>query len=208
MATTDIMRDAQRPLAEYAYDLKMKYGLTYGQTREQFMLMYEAQEIQLSSVYENLFVAARTAIGKPVTRESREGYDFSNLGDMKIGVLQKDDTKNEARRFVISGVANKLGTIYFVGWNWITNEVCFFAIPFTCYYSYKTVLRKRKVRSRNRQGWKWETYEEKVIDHTTETGHPRFGYKILVNPKTGERSGGYYNNHCAYNSFEEMAAQD
>jgi hypothetical protein len=127
MATTDVMRDAQRPLAEYAYDLRKKYGLTMGQSRKNFLAMYDLSEVQLSSVYENLFVAVRNKIGRPLTKISEDARDFSNDGDMKTTVLQKDYDK---RRYVVSNVDGKKGTIYVVAWNWMTEEVNFFAIPY------------------------------------------------------------------------------
>jgi hypothetical protein len=126
MATTDQMRDAQRPLAEFAYTLKEKYGMTLGQTKKQFMAMYDLSEVQLSGVYENLFVEARKRLGLPVTKISEDSRDFSNNGDMKTTVLLKDGGK---RRFVISSVSGKIGHIYVVAWNWMTEEVNFFAIP-------------------------------------------------------------------------------
>lgn len=126
MATTDQMRNAQRPLAEYAYTLKEQYGMTLGQTRAQFMTMYDLSEVQLSGVYENLFVEARKKIGLPLTKISEDSRDFSNNGDMKTTVLLKDGDK---RRFVVSSVSGKIGHIYVVAWNWMTNEVNFFAIP-------------------------------------------------------------------------------
>ena len=126
MSTTDITREAQLPLAKHAYDLKEYYGMTLGQTREQFLNMYQFNEIQLSSVYENLFVAARAKIGKPVVKVSEDCRDFSNNGDMKTTVLQMD---GDRRRFVVSGVKNKIGYIYVVAWNWMTDRVNYFAIP-------------------------------------------------------------------------------
>jgi hypothetical protein len=126
MSTSDIMREAHLPLAKHAYDLKECYNMTLGQTREQFLNMYQLNEIQLSSVYENLFVAGREKIGKPVTKISEDRRDFSNNGDMKITVLQ---VSNDDRRFVVSGVKNKIGFIYVVAWNWMTERVNYFAIP-------------------------------------------------------------------------------
>jgi hypothetical protein len=126
MATTDMMRDAQRPLAEFAYELKEKYGMTLGQTREQFLMAYDLSEVQLSSVYENLFVVVRKHIGKPLQKISEDSRDFSNDGDMKTTVLQKDSYR---RRYVIQGVIGKRGFIYAVAWNWMTNKIDFFAIP-------------------------------------------------------------------------------
>jgi len=126
MATTDYTRNAQRPLAEFAYELKEKYGITLGQSKEQFMQAYDLSEVQLSSVYENLFVAARKNIGKPLDKISEDSRDFSNNGDMKTTILKKN---GYARRYVVMGVTNKIGYLYVVGWNWMTNRVDFFAIP-------------------------------------------------------------------------------
>ena len=57
MSTSDVMNVAQRRLAEHAFDLKRKYGETYDMTKPQFLRLYDAGEIQLSSVFENLLVA-------------------------------------------------------------------------------------------------------------------------------------------------------
>lgn len=126
MATTDYEIQAQRELALFSYELKVKYNLTYGQTKEEYLYMYDAGEITLSTVFENLFVVAAKNLGKDIEKVSEDCRDFSNNGDMKIGVLKKDGYK---RRYVISNVANKIGTIYFVGWNWITKLPEFHAIP-------------------------------------------------------------------------------
>jgi len=168
MATTDQWRIAQRPLAEFAYDLKVKYKMTLGQSKKNFLIAYDLGEVQLSTVFENLFVATRNKLGTPTEKISEDGRDFDNDGDMKTGVLFKDGYK---RRFVISSVMGKIGTVYFVGWNWITNEVNFFAIP-----------RPKK-------------------------GFPKSGIKIMVNPITGERTGGKYNAY-AHDSWESMAMFD
>ena len=174
MATTDKMCKAQRPLAEFAYALKKRYKMTKGQSKQSFMVMYDAGEIQLSSVFENLFVVARNKIGLPTKKVSGDNYDFVKikgkkeipLGDMKTTVLCKDG-KN--RRFVIPAVSNKIGYIYAVGYNWMTKEVNFFALP-----------------------------EDKT------KGHPSAGYKIPVCPRTGVRTGGKYNYNNAYDSWDEM----
>lgn len=126
MATTDYEIQAQRNLANFSYDLKVKYNLTYGQTREEYLHMYDMGEITLSTVFENLFVAAAKKLGKDVEKVSEDCRDFSNDGDMKIGVLKKNGYQ---RRYVVSNVSNKVGTIYFVGWNWITETPEFHAIP-------------------------------------------------------------------------------
>jgi len=168
MATTDQCCIAQKSLAEFAYGLKKKYDMTLGQSKKDFLTAYNLGEIQLSTVYENLFVATRNKLGKPTEKISEDGRDFDNNGDMKTGVLCKDRLK---RRYVISSVVGKLGTIYFVGWNWMTNEVNFFAIP------------------------------------KPAGGFPRQGIKIPVNPKTGARTGGKYNQH-ARDSWEEMVMTD
>lgn len=134
MATTDYEIEAQRALAEFAYELKEKYGATYGQTFEDFMNMYDLGEITLSTVFENLFVKVAKAHGKDIEKVSEDARDFSNDGDMKIGVLKKDGYK---RRYVISSVENKIGCIYFVGWNWMTDKPEFHAIPKHIYGSPK-----------------------------------------------------------------------
>lgn len=169
MSTTDIMNIAQFDLARYAYKIKKKYGLTYGVSEKVFLAMYDAGEIQLSSVYENLMAATRTQLGKPTKVVSEAGQDFDFGGDFKTTVLQKDGYK---RRFVIQGVYNKPGTIYCIGWNWMTEQPNFFAIPL-------------------------------VGD-----SHPKQGIKILVCPDTGARTGGWYNNNCAYDTWEEMCLAD
>ena len=56
MSSTDYEIEAHRNLAQYAYDLKQKYGMTYGNSRENFMQLYDAGEVALSTVFENLFV--------------------------------------------------------------------------------------------------------------------------------------------------------
>lgn len=126
MATTDQEREIQRPLAETAYTLKKKYNLTFGISKNKFMQLYDEGEITLSTVFENLAVAVRNINGKPTLKVSENARDFSNNGDKKIGVLKKDGDK---RRYVISNVQGKIGTIYFTGWNWLTNQPNFFAIP-------------------------------------------------------------------------------
>jgi len=176
MCTTDQWRIAQRPLAEYAYSLKEQYGQSFGINRESFMNLYDLGEVQLSSVFENLLVTTRNKLGKPTRKVAGDRYDFvrvdskgreTPIGDFKTNVLQKDGTK---RRFVISSVENKLGKIYIVAWNWITNKPVFFCIPPDQFGN-----------------------------------HPKRGYKIMVHPQTGERTGGWYNDNCAYDTWEEMA---
>jgi len=174
LATTDRCIDAQRPLADHAWILREKYNLNRGMSKDEFMTWYDLGEIQLSTVYENLFVATRNKLGKPTIKESADRYDFVKvfptqkriLGDMKTGVLQKD---GEKRRFVIGSVENKIGNIYIVAWNWMTEQVNYFAIP-----------------------------------PDTENCHPKQGYKIPVCPKTGKRTGGWYNENCAFDTWEEM----
>lgn len=176
MATTDRTIEAQRALAEHAWELREKYSLNHGMSKQKFMSWYNLGEIQLSTVWENLFVRTRNVLGKPTRKESADCYDFVKvfptqtriLGDMKITVLQKD---GYYRRFVISGVKNKIGNIYAVGWNWLTDKPNYFAIP-------------------------PDDYGE----------HPACGYKILVCPETGRRTGGWYNDNCAYDTWEEMVS--
>lgn len=178
MATTDITLEAQRPLAEYAYTLRQKYHLNRGLSKTEFMKWYDLGEIQLSTVYENLFVATRNRLGKPTLKESADRYDFVKvfstqtriLGDMKTTVLQKN---GDQKRFVVGSVEKKIGNIYIIAWNWMTNEVNFFAIP-----------------------------------PDADNCHPKAGYKIPVCPKTGKRTGGWYNDNCAYDTWEEMVQYD
>jgi hypothetical protein len=175
MSTTDTWRIAQRPLAEFAYELKQRYGLALSTSKVDFMIQYDMGEIQLSSVFENLFVATRNQLGKPTRKVATNGYDFvrvdklgreTPIGDFKTTVLQKDA---DTRRFVVAKVKNKIGKIYVAAWNWITNKPVFFCIP-----------------------------------PDDNGNHPKAGYKIMVHPKTGERTGGWYNNHCAYETWEDM----
>ena len=174
MATTDQWIEAQRPLAEHAWNLRKKYNLNRGMSKKEFMHWYDLGEIDLSTVYENLFVATRNALGKPTLKESGDGYDFVRLnpvrntilGDMKTTVLQRSGNN---RRFVVSSVENKIGNIYVVAWNWLTKEVNYFAIPPDDYKC-----------------------------------HPKAGYKIPVCSKTGKRTRGWYNKNCAYDTWEEM----
>jgi hypothetical protein len=174
MATTDQCVEAQRPLAELAWSLREKYKLNRGMNKNEFLIWYNLGEVQLSTVYENLFVETRNKLGKPTLKESADRYDFIKvfptqkriLGDMKTCVLQKNDRQ---RRFVVGSVENKIGNIYIVGWNWMTKQPNFFAIPPDDYKS-----------------------------------HPKAGYKIPVHPMTGERTSGWYNDNCAYDTWEEM----
>lgn len=174
MATTDIQIEAHRPLAEHAWKLRQFYNINRGMSKKEFMAWHELGEIQLSTVYENLFVQTRNCLGKPTLKESADRYDFVKLfptqrrilGDMKIGTIKRS---NEQRRFHITNVENKIGNIYIVGWNWMTEKVNYFAIP------------------------------------PDDCGnHPKAGYKIPVHPETGERTGGWYNDNCAYDTWEEM----
>ena len=126
MATTDYEIESQRKLADFSYNLKEKYNHTHGQNRKEFLNMYDYGEITLSTVFENLFVAVANAKGRQIDKVSEDGRDFTNNGDMKIGILKKDGYQ---RRYVVENVANKIGTIYFVGWNWMTNKPEFHAIP-------------------------------------------------------------------------------
>lgn len=177
MSTCDRMNIAQRPLAEYAWKLKKKYKCTNHMTQKQFMALYDNGEIQLSGVYENLFVTTRNLLGLPTKKVSVDGYDFISidkyqedqytiLGDCKTTVLCKD---GQNRRFVISSVKNKQGTIYTIAWNWLTNKPNFFAVP------------------------------------PNDLGeHPAAGIKIPVDPVTGERAGGWYNKNCACDTWEDL----
>ena len=59
MATTDITLEAHRPLASFAWDLRQRYSLNRGVNKQEFMSWYDLGEIELSTVYENIFVATR-----------------------------------------------------------------------------------------------------------------------------------------------------
>jgi len=165
MATTDYEIEAQRPLAEYAFRMKEKYNLTYGQTYEAFMHMYDQGEITLSTVFENLFVKIANSLGKNITKVSEDARDFSNNGDFKIGLLKKDGYK---RRYVISNVENKIGTIYFVGWNWMTNKVEFHAIPKHVYGSPKRGIKIMRCPTTGEPTggvynyWRYDSFEEMI----------------------------------------------
>lgn len=152
MSTSDVMNNAQRPLAEHAFDLKRQYKETFGLTKPQFMRLYDAGEVQLSSVLENLLVAARNQHGLKTERASAQGYDFVKirnrkkipLGDMKTCTLLKYRNRY---RYCVRNVHGKQGTIYAVGYNIVTQEFNYFAIP-------PTVEKPRSmiVVSCNRQG--------------------------------------------------------
>lgn len=126
MATTDNEIIVHRKHAELAYELKKKYLPNYKISYEAYMRDYDTGEIHLSTVYENLFVTVSNCLGIPVEKISEHHRDFSNNGDMKIGVIQKN---GHQRRYVIRNTANKKGTIYFVGWNWVSNSFNFYSIP-------------------------------------------------------------------------------
>lgn len=166
MATTDYEIESQRKLAEFAYDLKKKYKMTYGQTRNDFMKMYDQGEITLSTVFENLFVQVSKALGNDIEKVSEDARDFSNDGDMKIGILKKDGYK---RRYVVSNVANKIGTIYFVGWNWMLDKPEFHAFP---KHVYGSPTRGIKVMRHPDTGlptggkynyWRYDSFEQLVL---------------------------------------------
>jgi hypothetical protein len=133
MSTTTIMNDAQRPLAEHAWNLKKEIRRN-DISKRLWMEMYDDGEIQLSSVYENLFVNTRNWMNLKTEKASVDGYDFVKisgnkkipLGDMKTTVLQQD---RKYRRYVIHGIKNKQGILYVVGYNRIKDSFDYFAIP-------------------------------------------------------------------------------
>lgn len=135
MSTTSVMIDAQRRLAEHAWELKEKYKQTFGMSKKQFMDLYELGEIQLSSVFENLLIATRNKLGMLTERRSVDSHDFVKvdslgrkypLGDMKTCTLQKD---GPYRRYQVNDVQNKKGYLYIVGYNWIGDEFNYYAVP-------------------------------------------------------------------------------
>jgi len=133
MSTSNTMNDAQRPLAELAWDLKRDVRRNK-LSKRLWMEMYDEGEIQLSSVYENLFVQTRNTMRLRTERVSVDGYDFVKicghkkipLGDMKTTVLQRD---GKYRRYWITGIKNKQGILYVVGYNKIRGDFDYFAIP-------------------------------------------------------------------------------
>lgn len=172
MATTDLEIEAHYQLAELAWELKVKYNATLGFTnKKRFMTSYCAGEVALSTVYENLFVATRLAHNLGAEKKSAAGFDFVErlpnrtelLGDMKIGNLKKD---GKSRRFVVSDVKNKLGTVYFVGWNWILNQPNFYAIP------------------------------PKTSSNPSDYRNPGRGFKLAVNALSGRPSSRKYRQYC------------
>ena len=175
MSTSQLQIDAHRPLAEFAWKLKKKYGQTFGWTKKSFMHAFEQGEIALSSVFENLFVVTRNFLGFVTKKTSVNHHDFSVVtkkgliasGDFKMSTLQKDGPRK--RKFQIDNCMHKIGNIYSVCWNWITEQPCFFVIP-----------------------------PGPLGVHTLKC------YNIPVHPVTGERTGGMYNKNCVYETWEEM----
>lgn len=171
MATTDYTCIVHRDLAKFAYDLKVKYNETNGLSQETFLSLYDKGEVELSTVFENLIVSVRNSLGIPTQKVSEACRDIDNNADVKIGILKKD---GYSRRFVISGVHNKIGTIYFIGWNWITNKPVFFAI------------------------------QRQKDAHGMLKPHPYRGIKIMVHPETGLKTRGRYNDLYSHDTFESM----
>ena len=181
MATTHAAIQAHRETAILAYKLKLKYKITNGIKQDKWMELWDSGELEISSVFENLVVHVRNLHGKPTVKVLKDTHDFATvsknghltpLGDMKVTSLQKD---GYIRRYVLQGTFNKLGNIYAVCWNWMTNKPAFFVVPPHDYDGY---------------------------------AHPKQGYKIMCCPDTGKRTGGYYNDNCHYETFEEMCLVD
>ena len=135
MSTTEVMNTAQRRLAEHAYELKKLYNQTFGMSKKQFLELYDQGEIQLSSVFENLLAATRNCNGMLTEKISVNGYDFVKvdslgrkrpLGDMKTCTLQKE---GPYRRYLVKDIKNKEGYLYIVGYNWISDEFNYYAVP-------------------------------------------------------------------------------
>lgn len=131
--TTDRMIDAQRALAELAWQLNKEIR-SNKLSKRVWMEMYNVGEIQLSSVFENLFVKTRNWMNLKTERASVDGYDFVKvcggkripLGDMKTTTLQKD---GQYRRYMVHNIKNKVGILYVVGYNNIRDDFDYFAIP-------------------------------------------------------------------------------
>tara|TARA_R110001606_G_scaffold41472_3_gene111870 strand:+ start:316 stop:843 length:528 start_codon:yes stop_codon:yes gene_type:complete len=130
VATTDYTLSAQKDLADFLFKESKRVGLYKGVSYDGLCNLYSYSIVELSTVWENLVAAIRTANGKPTTRSSEDAFDLDSGGECKLGILKKNDIY---RRYVISNVSTKTGTIYFVGWNWLIGEPQFFAIPNSAY---------------------------------------------------------------------------
>lgn len=130
MATTDYTLKAQKDLATFLFAESKRYDMYDDVTVEDLKNLYSHSIIELSTVWENLVAAVRTHHGKPTKRCSEDAMDLDSGGECKLGILKKNDIY---RRYVISNVMGKTGTIYFIGWNWLINEPQFLAIPNSAY---------------------------------------------------------------------------
>lgn len=135
--TTDRSVESHRRMADLAYDLKRTYSQTFGLSRQKFLQLYELGEVQLSTVFENLFVAARNHLGRPTVKVSVDQYDFMTidplgrrrpLGDMKTSTVQKH-SRNKNWSYRIANIKNKLGVIFIVGYDKNHDIFHYFAIP-------------------------------------------------------------------------------
>ena len=55
----------------------------YGLTTEMFRKLYDSGEVELSTVFENLYVKVAKSVGKKVKKISEAQRDFDNNGDFK-----------------------------------------------------------------------------------------------------------------------------
>jgi hypothetical protein len=164
-------------LADYAYSLKEQYNQTHGMTREQFLNLYDIGEIQLSSVFENLLVETRNKLGKKTRKVAGDRYDF-----VRIDSLGRETPIGDMK----TGVLQKDGPRIR---RFVINSVA---------------GKKGKIYI---CAWNWMTGKPNFFCIPPDKWglHPQRGYKIMVHPETGERTGGYYNLCCAHDSWESMA---
>ena len=181
MATTHAAIQAHRETALFAYKLKSKYKITNGIKQDQWMKMYDSGEIEISSVFENLVVHIRNLNGKPTVKVLEDTHDFASINGAG-GLVPLGDLKVASLK--------KNG------------------------YQRRYVISK----THNKEGniyticWNWMTNKPAffVIPPHDYDGHPhpKQGYKIMCCPDTGKRTGGYYNDNCHYETFEEMCLVD
>jgi hypothetical protein len=136
--TTDRSVESHRRMADQAYELKKKYSQTFGMSKKKFIELYEMGEVQLSTVYENLFVAASNYMGDTIIKVSVDRYDFMRvsrngfrqpIGDMKTTTVQKH-SRNKNWSYRINNVYNKLGNIFIVGYDRHHDKFHYFSIPY------------------------------------------------------------------------------
>lgn len=150
MATTDNTRDVHRGLAEELIPLAVQYkcfpnprNFSDEAFTETLMAMYEASLIQLSSVWEHVIAAVRTANDKPDSVVSIAHADLRSGGEAKTAASQRNGrTKdgNHKHRHVIRNTKGKTGTIYCAAWNHILKQIDYYAIPYSVHKGEKNFI--------------------------------------------------------------------